>query len=134
MALQPSTIPKYPYISASALTQLPYSNLSTATTVSSSSTKAAPCFHSNSSRQSLEAIVEAIRHLEGDQLFIDVECKPNTHSQNTFQRYQQNDSGISSPVSERPFHPLANGVSEGASVELQTLLQQTTNIVTSSSL
>jgi len=112
--LSPSTVPKYPTAASSSTTTIatPFAN----------PFGGSPFFPSNSSKQSLEAIVEAIRHLEGDQLFVDVDCRSAGQTQNILQRYQQNDSGISSPVSERPYHlPSSNDV---ANAVLQTFYQQ----------
>jgi len=88
----------------------------------------APLYQSHSSKQSLAAIVEAIRHLEGDQLFVDVELQRPVAQQQSMtsavvstttggpaiitnqcqsavigatMRPDYTDSGISSPVSER---------------------------------
>jgi hypothetical protein len=117
--LSPSTVPKYPAAAVqSASASIPLAGVPASLT-------AGQFFHSNSSKQSLEAIVEAIRHLEGDQLFVDVECRSNLQqAQNLLSQRnnQQNDSGISSPVSERPYHlPSGNDV---ANAVLQTFYQQ----------
>lgn len=59
-------------------------------------------YNHTAAKQNLEAIVEAIRHLEGDQLFVDT--GHFTNSSRLVQSLiacEQNDSGISSPVAER---------------------------------
>ncbi len=50
----------------------------------------------SATKQNLEAIVEAIRHLEGDRLFVETGGKPAASANGC-----ENDSGVSSPVTDR---------------------------------